>query len=185
MSASEIAACLSYAISVWLAARNSMHTWWTGIIGSVLYGWVFWSVQLYADVTLQVFFVIASISGWWHWLKGNGGAVLPIRKTRAGHLFLLLGGAVLVATGYGLLLHTFTNAWSPWLDSLVLTFSVLAQFMLMGRRLENWYVWLAVNTLAVPLYAYRGLSLTAGLYLIFWFNAWHGLWKWRKELRAQ
>ena len=185
MSASEIAACLSYAISVWLAARNSMHTWWTGIIGSVLYGWVFWSVQLYADVTLQVFFVIASISGWWHWLKGNRGAVLPIRKTRAGHLFLLLGSAVLVATGYGLLLHTFTNAWSPWLDSLVLTFSVLAQFMLMGRRLENWYVWLAVNTLAVPLYAYRGLSLTAGLYLIFWFNAWHGLWKWRKELRAQ
>ncbi len=185
MSASEIAACLSYAISVWLAARNSMHTWWTGIIGSVLYGWVFWSVQLYADVTLQVFFVIASISGWWHWLKGNRGAVLPIRKTRMGHLFLLLGGAVLVATGYGLLLHTFTNAWSPWLDSLVLTFSVLAQFMLMGRRLENWYVWLAVNTLAVPLYAYRGLSLTAGLYLIFWFNAWHGLWKWRKELRAQ
>jgi len=185
MSASEIAACLSYAISVWLAARNSMHTWWTGIIGSVLYGWVFWSVQLYADVTLQVFFVIASISGWWHWLKGNRGAVLPIRKTRAGHLFLLLSGAVLVATGYGLLLHTFTNAWSPWLDSLVLTFSVLAQFMLMGRRLENWYVWLAVNTLAVPLYAYRGLSLTAGLYLIFWFNAWHGLWKWRKELRAQ
>lgn len=185
MSIPEIAACLSYAISVWLAARNSVHTWWTGIIGSVLYGWVFWSVQLYADVTLQVFFIATSITGWLHWLKGQHGKVLPIRKTHIGHLFLLFCGAILVAAGYGLLLHTFTNAWSPWLDSLILTFSVLAQFMLMGRRLENWYVWLAVNTLAVPLYAYRGLSLTAGLYLIFWFNAWHGLWKWRKELRKQ
>ena len=57
MSYSEIAACLAYAVSVWLAARNNVHTWWIGIIGSMLYGWVFWSVQLYADVTLQLFFI--------------------------------------------------------------------------------------------------------------------------------
>lgn len=44
MSYSEIAACLAYAVSVWLAARNNVHTWWIGIIGSILYGWVFWSV---------------------------------------------------------------------------------------------------------------------------------------------
>ncbi len=43
--------------------------------------------------------------------------------------------------------------------------------MLMGRRIENWYVWLAVNTLAVPLYMTRGLNLTAGLYFLFWINA--------------
>lgn len=79
---------------------------------------------------------------------------------------------------------TFTNAWAPWLDSLILTFSVLAQFMLMGRRIENWFVWLAVNTLAVPLYMTRGLNLTAGLYFLFWINAWHGLYQWRKELQT-
>ncbi len=72
----------------------------------------------------------------------------------------------------------------PRLDSLILTFSVLAQFMLMGRRIENWYVWLAVNTLAVPLYMTRGLNLTAGLYFLFWINARHGLYQWRKELRV-
>lgn len=185
MSLTEGLACFIYAVSVWLAARNNVNTWWTGIIGSLLYGWVFWSVQLYADVTLQVFFVATSITGWWHWQKGLRGEVLPIRKTSAPHLLMLLGGAVLIAAGYGLLLHTFTNAWSPWLDSLILTFSILAQFMLMGRRLENWYVWLVVNTIAVPLYAYRDLTLTAGLYLIFWCNAWHGLWKWRRELASQ
>ena len=70
MSYSEIAACLAYAVSVWLAARNNVHTWWIGIIGSILYGWVFWSVQLYADVTLQLFFIVTSITGWIHWLKG-------------------------------------------------------------------------------------------------------------------
>lgn len=107
-----------------------------------------------------------------------------MRRTHAKHFFLLLLCAVVVAGGYGFLLHTFTNAWAPWLDSLILTFSVLAQFMLMGRRIENWYVWLAVNTLAVPLYMTRGLNLTAGLYFLFWINAWHGLYQWRKELQA-
>lgn len=97
MSYSEIAACLAYAVSVWLAARNNVHTWWIGIIGSMLYGWVFWSVQLYADVTLQLFFIATSITGWIHWLKGQGGDVLPVRRTQASHFFLLLLCAVVVA----------------------------------------------------------------------------------------
>lgn len=97
MSYSEIAACLAYAVSVWLAARNNVHTWWIGIIGSILYGWVFWSVQLYADVTLQLFFIATSITGWIHWLKGQGGDILPVRRTQASHFFLLLLCAVVVA----------------------------------------------------------------------------------------
>ncbi len=112
--------------------------------------------------------------------RGIAGAANPTQT-----FFLLLACAVAVAALYGLLLHRYTNAWAPWLDSIILTFSILAQFMLMGRRLENWYVWLAVNTLAVPLYAMRGLHLTAVLYLVFWFNAWHGLYHWRKEIRAR
>lgn len=111
MSPSEIAACLAYALSVWLAARNNINTWWIGILGSGLYARVFYSVQLYADVTLQLFFIITSITGWVHWLKGNRGEVLPVRRTRPRHFFLLLACAVAVAALYGLLLHRYTNAW--------------------------------------------------------------------------
>lgn len=154
MSYSEIAACLAYAVSVWLAARNNVHTWWIGIIGSILYGWVFWSVQLYADVTLQLFFIVTSITGWIHWLKGQGGDILPVRRTQASHFFLLLLCAVVVAGGYGFY-STPLPMLGTWLDSLILTFSVLAQFMLMGRRIENWYVWLAVNTGGATVYDAR------------------------------
>lgn len=178
----EIAACGSYAASVWLAARNNVHTWWIGLIGCTLYAWVFFNAQLYADVTLQGFFIISSIAGWANWVTGNRGFALPIRSTSCRHGVLLSTCALLVAAVYAALLHRFTNAWSPWLDSIILTFSILAQFMLMGRRLENWYAWLLVNTIAVPLYAARGLYLTAGLYLIFWCNAWYGLHTWRKEM---
>ncbi len=145
MSYSEIAACLAYAVSVWLAARNNVHTWWIGIIGSILYGWVLVRATLcrrYAPVILhrdQHHWLdpLAERSGWRH-LAGAPNA--------SQSLFPFVALCCRRGRRLRLLLHTFTNAWAPWLDSLILTFSVLAQFMLMGRRIENWYVWLAVNT---------------------------------------
>ena len=147
--------------SILLAGRNSAHTWWTGILGCILFGLVFFWARLYADATLQVFFIISSLLGWWNWVHGRKGAELPIRRTPPIPLAALTAAGALVAAAYGLLLHRFTNAYAPFLDSVILAFSVLGQFLLMGRRLENWWCWLLVNTIAVPLYAVRGLWLTA------------------------
>ena len=138
----EIAANVFNAASILLAAKNSFHTWWVGIVGCVLFGWVFFSTQLYADVTLQVFFIVTSIIGWRNWVHGNAGAGLPVRRTRPIHLvWMFLAGAVVTAF-YGWLLHRFTNAFAPFLDSVVLAFSVLAQLLLMRRRYESWWCWL-------------------------------------------
>ncbi|WP_165676548.1 nicotinamide riboside transporter PnuC [Metapseudomonas otitidis] len=179
----ELVADLVNLIAVLLAARNSVHTWSTGILGCVLFGWLFFESQLYADVTLQGFFIITSALGWWAWLHGNAGTQLPVSRTAPASLLRMAALAVVVALAYGALLHHFTDAYAPLVDSLVLTFSVLAQLLLMRRRLENWYAWLLVNTLAVPLFASRELYLTAGLYTLFWCNAWYGLYRWRRELR--
>lgn len=179
----ELVADLVNLIAVLLAARNSVHTWSSGILGCVLFGWLFFESQLYADVTLQGFFIVTSALGWWAWLRGNAGTQLPVSRTAPGTLAWMAALAVVVALAYGALLHHFTDAYAPLVDSLVLTFSVLAQLLLMRRRLENWYAWLLVNTLAVPLYASRELYLTAGLYTLFWCNAWYGLYCWRRELR--
>ncbi|MDG9782056.1 nicotinamide riboside transporter PnuC [Metapseudomonas otitidis] len=179
----ELVADLVNLIAVLLAARNSVHTWSSGILGCVLFGWLFFESQLYADVTLQGFFIVTSALGWWAWLRGNAGTQLPVSRTAPGTLAWMAALAVVVALAYGALLYHFTDAYAPLVDSLVLTFSVLAQLLLMRRRLENWYAWLLVNTLAVPLYASRELYLTAGLYTLFWCNAWYGLYRWRRELR--
>lgn len=182
MNAYEITANVLNAASIVLAARNSAHTWWLGILGCAVFGYVFFEARLYADVTLQVFFIVTSAVGWTNWMRGKGGTELPVRRTRAPQLAILLVAAALAATGYGLLLRKFTNAVSPFWDSLVLTFSVLGQFLLMGRRIENWWAWLLVNTIAVPLYASRELYLTAALYAGFWINALVALIRWRKLL---
>lgn len=167
------------AVAIFLAGRNNVHTWWIGIIGCGLFAWVFYNAKLYADVTLQGFFIVTSVYGWWKWLHGNSGEALPVRFSSPRTLIASGLAASAVAVAYGFLLLRFTDAYAPFLDSVVLAFSVLGQLLMMERRVENWWAWLLVNTIAVPLYASRGLVLTAVLYAAFLVNAILSLRKWR------
>ncbi|MEO6875914.1 MAG: nicotinamide riboside transporter PnuC [Opitutaceae bacterium] len=178
----EFAANVFNAGSIVLAGRNNIHTWWTGVVGCVLFAWVFFHARLYADVTLQAFYILTSVIGWWNWSAARRGMPLPVRHVQRVTAVWLGLAAISVSLSYGWILHRYTNAAAPFVDSLVLAFSVLGQFLLMGRRYENWWCWLLVNTIAVPLYLSRGLHLTAALYVLFWINAVVSLRRWRREL---
>jgi nicotinamide mononucleotide transporter len=170
-------------LSILLAGRNSVHTWWTGIVGGLLFGYVFFEAKLYADVTLQVFFLATSIDGWRRW-QGGPARALPVTRTQPITLGKLTLAGVVVVVTYGLLLHRFTDAYAPFLDSAILAFSVLGQLLLMQRRVETWWCWLLVNTLAVPVYWQRGLHVTSLLYAAYWVNALVSLRHWRTDLTA-
>jgi nicotinamide mononucleotide transporter len=180
MNPVEIAANFFNASSIFLAGRNSIHMWWTTIVGCLLFAEVFLTAKLYADVTLQAFFIGTAGIGWWRWLHGARGTELPVRHSSRA----LIGGGVAagigVTLGYGWLLYRYTDAYAPFLDSIILAFSVLGQLLLMERRVESWWCWLLVNTIAVPLYASRGLYVTAVLYVAFWINAVVSLRYWTK-----
>jgi nicotinamide mononucleotide transporter len=181
----EIAANLFTAVAIVLAGRNNVHTWWTGIVGCALFAILFWQGHLYADVVLQTFFVATGIAGWRKWLHGgNTGAELPVTHARPSTLAWSLVAGVLLTAGYGALLHHYTDAYAPFVDSAVLVFSVIGQILMMQRRVENWAFWLLVNTIAVPLYFSRGLHLTALLYAGFWINALVAWRSWRRLAAA-
>jgi nicotinamide mononucleotide transporter len=179
VSGIEIAANAFNAASIFLAGRNSVHMWWTTIVNCLLFGYVFYHARLYADVTLQGFFVATAVFGWWRWLHGTGGGELPVRHSPRPLIVWSLVAGVVVTVGYGWLLYAFTDAYAPFLDSMILAFSVVGQLLLIDRRVETWWFWLLVNTVAVPLYAARGLYLTAVLYSAFWVNAIVALRRWR------
>ena len=179
----EIAANAVMTVSIILAGRNNVHSWWLGIIGCGLFAVLFYDTRLYADVTLQLFFIVTCAVGWWRWLRGGTGAPLPITRARPQAL-IWMGALGLAATAiYGLLLQAYTNAYAPFIDSGVLMFSVIAQLLLMGRRLQTWQFWLLVNTIAVPLYASRGLYLTSVLYGVYWINALASWFFWRRKMQ--
>jgi nicotinamide mononucleotide transporter len=177
----EMAANGAATAAILLAGRNSIHTWWTGIVGCVLFAVLFYDAKLYADVALQIFFIGSSIVGWYQWLRGDSGHALAVSHARFGKLAWTVPAGLVATAAYGALLHFYTQAYAPFVDSAVLVFSVIAQLLLMQRRIENWPFWLVVNTIAVPLYASRELYLTAFLYGCYWINAvvswywWHRL----------
>lgn len=188
LSALEMWANIMTVVCIFLAGRNNVHTWWTGIVASVLFGAVFYQANLYADTTLQVFFVVTSFIGWYNWIKKEDWIEHEDRDTGLQQLTITRSEnkvayaekskivnyvlvAIVVAGIYGWILHTFTNAFAPWIDSTVLTFSIVAQLLLMSRKVQNWPVWVLVNTLSVPLYFTRELYLTSALYAVFFVNA--------------
>lgn len=180
----EVSANAVNLVSIFLATRNSLHTWWTGLVGCALFGWLFFGAKLYADVTLQAFFIVTGVLGWWQWLHYDGlRAERPVTRTTARQLAWIVPASLLTTVAYGWLLHRFTDAYAPFPDAALLALSVTAQLLLLQRKLETWVFWLLANTLAVPLYAWRELWLTAFFYLLFWINAPFGLARWRRELR--
>lgn len=176
----EIIANLFAAASILLAGRNSIHVWWTGIVGCGVFAFVFLHSRLYADSVLQIFFVLASVVGWWQWRHGNRGAALAVTDLPWRQLGVYVASGIAGALAYGWMLRTFTDAWSPFLDSTVLAFSIVAQLLMMRRHVQNWPFWLLVNTIAVPLYMSRGLYLTSALYAVYWVNALIAWRHWRR-----
>lgn len=182
-SALELAANVVITMSILLAGRNNLHTWWTGMLGCVLFGVLFTQSRLYADATLQGFFIVTGVIGWWQWSRGRDGAQLEISRIQMGDLAwaMLIGAAATAA--YGTLLHRFSDAYAPFVDSAVLVFSVIAQCLMVRRKVEAWPVWLLVNTISVPLYCARGLYLTAFLYGCYWINAMFAWRRWSQQVR--
>jgi nicotinamide mononucleotide transporter len=181
-SPTEMIAVAFTVICIFLAGRNNIHTWWTGIVACVAYGFVFYDVKLYADMTLQLFFIGTAIVGWYSWRDNKAKPVLAISRIRdGGHLDMYIVFPVFVWVGYTAVLVEFTDAVAPAWDTAILVLSVIGQLLLMRRKLETWYFWIAVNTIAVPLFWSRELYLSSVLYAVFWIHAFYAAYRWNKE----
>ncbi len=180
----ELAANGFAALAIFLAGRNSVHSWPVGIVGCALFGVLFYQTNLYADVALQIFFIGTNIIGLWKWTRGGEGGPLVVSHANFASLLWTVPVGIAATAGYGAMLHFTSNAYAPFADSAVLVFSVIAQVLLMQRRIENWAFWLVVNGMAAPLYASRGLYVTAVLYTVYFFYAaWSWHW-WRRLIPA-
>ena len=154
--------------------------WPLAALSSLLYFWLFWLNRLYGDAWLQIFFAVMALWGWWMWLRTAGNEVLHITRlnTRAR---LRIGGVSLLlwlGTGWWLRQHTDTDV--PWWDAFPTAVSVVGQYLLAHKRLENWATWVLVNVVAAALFAWKGLWLTTLLYMVFIGMS---VWGWRTWLQ--
>lgn len=178
----ELAAALATVACVFLAVRRSLWQYPVGLLATGLYFGVFMGAHLYASAILQLIFVAVQVYGWWFWLRGDAGQRPAIRVWALRWIVATLSVALIGAFGAGLILDRLTDAATPGLDSLILGLSLAAQFLLDRKVAQHWFVWMAVNVLAIGVYAGRGLDLTALLYAALLINALYGWWVWRRRM---
>lgn len=176
---------------VWLAAKRNVLTWPVGIVGIILYFFLFYQIRLYSDLFEQAYFFVISFWGWWVWSQGKKKEepVSVTRGTLKSNITYAAAIAVFsLAAGY-LMSHIheylptlFPEAASfPYLDAFTTVMSFVATIMMARRKFECWYLWILVDIIGVWLYYSKGVRFIAAEYLIFLVMAVQGFITWRRE----
>ena len=173
-------------VSVWLSVRENIWSWPTAIINVSLYFVIFYRERLYADMGLQVFYAAISVYGWYHWLFGGLDRTELRVSLTPRRLWPLLAVVWAVGSGaLGTLLYRNTDAALPYLDSVLTVGSLLAQWMMTRKYVENWAIWVLLDIAYVLVFLNRGLPLTAFLYGVYLLLATRGFVAWRQSFRKQ
>lgn len=158
--------------------------WPLTIIASVLYAWLFYASKLYGEAGVNVFFAVAALWGWWQWLRGTDqGAPLQVRHLPRRAWLPVFGAGLLLWPAIGWFLDTRTPTDVPYWDAFPTAFSLIGQWLLARKYVENWPTWIGVNLVATALFAYKGLYLTVILYAIFVVLSVLGWKAWRAQVR--
>ena len=184
VSALEIVAFALAVVMVVLNMRVNPFAWPFAIISSLLYFALFWSSKLYGDASLQILFAVVALWGWWQWLRGTeaGGTALQVRALGSRGRWRLLIVLALAWPATGLFLKRYTDTDVPWWDAFPTAASVIGQWLLGRKYIENWAAWVVVNIVSVGLFAYKGLWLTTLLYSLFIAMSFVGWRAWRRML---
>jgi nicotinamide mononucleotide transporter len=185
VTAIEIVAAAVTVVSIWLAARQNVWYYPTGIVSVVLYGWIFAAARLYAEAGLQAVWLALMIYGWYEWLYGGEHhGVLRVTRTPRSMWFGIVFAGVMMSLLVTLLQMRYTTNPAPLVDSSIAAFSIVAQAMTAKKWIESWLFWIVINVVAVALYVSRGLYPTALLYAILFILGIKGYFDWRRSLAS-
>ncbi|TAK93928.1 MAG: nicotinamide riboside transporter PnuC [Aquabacterium sp.] len=164
--------CWAFILSLLMVGLNlkvNAWGWPLAIISSILYGLLFARSKLYGEASLQLLFVVMSVWGWWQWLAGKGAddQALRVRALSIRARWMAAGVTLLMWPALGALLTHVTDSDVPYLDALPTAGSVMGQWLLARKFVDNWPCWLLVNLISMGLFAYKQLWLTVLLYGLF------------------
>lgn len=193
MTILEIIAAVFGFLCVWFYIVRSVWSWPTGLVQVLLLIAVFYHAKLYADMALHVIYVGLQIFGWVAWqkslrIKQSGTAEterVVVRSLNLSGIIACILVTILLTIAFSSVLLLWTDAELPIADSFVAAASLVAQYLLATRYLENWIFWIVVDTVGVGLFAYKELYPTAILYALFWVMAIVGLVAWNRAAQQQ
>lgn len=185
LTAAEVLGFVTGALCVWAVTRQLSWNWPIGIANNLFFIVLFLGAGLYADTALQVIFVVLGVYGWWMWSRGSATSDLLVRHVTAREAVAGVAATAVGTVGVALLLHSQTDSTVPWPDAFILAASLFATWGQARKIVEQWWVWILVDLVSIPLYVHKGLWLTAILYTGFLCLCVDGLRRWRRDLASQ
>ena len=203
----EIFGAITGILYVFLEIRQTIWLWPVGIITSAVYIWVFFTSKLYADMSLQGYYLIISCLGWYWWTKGAGHraqgtehraqglgqkeeaewekkALQVTRLELRTGIVLAFVFLILYAIMW-LVLSRLTDSPVPGWDSFITSLSIVATWMLARKIYEHWLLWIVVNSVSAVLFLTRGLYPTVILFVVYGIMSFAGLAAWKKSIRYE
>jgi nicotinamide mononucleotide transporter len=178
----EILASILGVVNIVLLVRRSIWNYPFGIVMVTMYGVVFFQARLFSDALLQVFFFVVQLYGWWVWYHARDTAgLVKVEMMSARSRLLWLAVIVVTSVAEGWYLANYTSDSAPWMDANTTAMSVVAQYLLSIRKIENWILWIVTDVVQIGLYYWKGLYPTTGLYILFLILSCVGLYEWLRE----
>lgn len=194
----EFFGLISGVVAVVLSALANVWSWPIGIINVVLSFFLFFQVQLYPDMFLQIFFFATNAIGWWRWThpkphEEDRKHELKISYMKRNQLIRVVLIGIVGTIAFGLFAQNLNEFFpaifpkpsaAPYLDSFITVMSVITTFYLIQKKIESWIIWIVVDTIATYLYFSRDIKLYGLLYLMLTIIAAFALWNWVREYRS-
>lgn len=178
----EAIASFTGIIAIFFQIKAKPIYWPISIINVLLYIFVFYHARLYAEISLQVYYLVMSIYGWIFWLKKTNNKSIPITKTTMKMWIIIISVFPLIWLSMAFLLKKYSNTDVPFVDSFLTTLSFVATYLLVRKKIENWLIWIFVDFISISLYYYKQLYATIILFVILTILAIIGYKEWKKTL---
>lgn len=181
-------------VYLYFSINQKIWLWPMGILTSAFYMAVFFDARLYADMILQVYYLVVSLMGWMIWSnrqKEENQETTRILKTSKKRAFMLFFAFVML---YAALAWALINVPSminiaasdvPYWDAFTTAASFVATWMLAKKLIEQWLIWIVVDFVAMAMYLYKGLYVTAILFVVYTVMAIWGYYAWLRHLKLQ
>ena len=178
-----VALALAYLV---LAIRENVLCLLAAILSTSIYIVLMYRVGLYMESALQLFYIAMAVYGWYSWTHGEGpGHRLEVSSWPLSRHFAPLSMILLLSLGSGYLLHHFSDAALPYLDSFTTWGAIVTTWMVARKIIQNWHYWFIIDSVSVYLYINRGLMLTAVLFMVYLVLIIIGYREWRKSLHQR
>lgn len=173
--------------SVWFSRLENIWVYPTGLVNTIIYVYLSVEGHLFGEASVNLYYTIMSIYGWWLWLKKDATQehVVTIKFSTAREwmqqllFFACFYVAIFVALTW--LKKEFAQGTLPAIDAFASATAYTGMWLMARKKVESWYWWIATNITSIPLYFMKGYVFTSVYYLVLLVMAVAGLMEWRKR----